>query len=449
LFPPRRQSEVRFTVTLDNLYKRLATILAVAGVGLSLGWMVVSNFIVRGMSDRRVSLPREFLAAVEEQFPNSARVNFQLANAEIADVAGDGNFEARAESHAEHAVNLWPWNYRARSLLATAQELNGKQEEAETTLRAAVKLAPKHAELNWAFANLLLRRGNLSESFGPLRVAVRSRADLLPTAVDMIWRSTGGGLDALRSFAGDDAEAMFTVIKFLAEQKLFAEAGAVFSSIDKQAKAHSPGSLELIGALMQAGRFDLARTTWGELMTAMRPEASPEVPEAGAMIWDGGFEMDPVKGLNLLNWVIRPDKFVSVAIDRSVARTGERSLRMAFSGLDTTIIRDQVQQTIILKPGASYRLECYAKAKGLITPEGPRIAVIGQGGLIGESDPVRTDSDDWQKLTISFVAPANQRLNQQADQAPATLAIVRTPKFSYDDPTTGIIWFDDFSLVER
>jgi hypothetical protein len=51
------------------------------------------------------------------------------------------------------------------------------------------------------------------------------------------------------------------------------------------------------------------------------------------------------------------------------------------------------------------------------------------------------DSDDWQKLTVSFVAPANQ--------AAVTLAIVRIPKFSYDDPTRGTIWFDDFTLVER
>jgi hypothetical protein len=180
-------------------------------------------------------------------------------------------------------------------------------------------------------------------------------------------------------------------------------------------------------------------------MTAMRPEATPEGQKAETMIWDGGFEMDPVQGLNLFNWVIRPDKFAWVAIDRSVCRTGGRSLKVVFSGLDTTRLGDQVQQTIILKPGAGYRLECYAKAKDLVTPEGPRIAVIGQGGLIGESDPVRTDSDDWQKLTVSFVAPADQ----SANQAPAKLAIVRTPKFSYDDPTTGIIWFDDFSLVER
>jgi hypothetical protein len=48
---------------------------------------------------------------------------------------------------------------------------------------------------------------------------------------------------------------------------------------------------------------------------------------------------------------------------------------------------------------------------------------------------------DWQKLVVSFVAPADLSL--------ATLAIVRTPRFSYDDPTSGIVWFDDFSLVEQ
>jgi hypothetical protein len=402
-----------------------------------LGWMVVSNCIVREVADERASLPRGLLAAAVERFPNSARVNFRLANAEIADGANNGKFDAQAESHAEQAVNLSPWSYQARSLLATAQELNGKQGQAENSLRAAVKLAPNHAELNWEFGNLLLRRGKLSESFGPLRIAARSRVDLLPTAIETMWRSSGGSLDALRSFAGDDAEVMLAVVKYLTERKLVAEAGAVFNSIDKQARAHSTQSPELINALMRVGRFDLARATWVELMTAIRPEARA----AGSLIWDGGFEKDAVERLNQFNWVIRPDKFAWIGIDRGVARTGGRSLKVVFSGLDTTTLSDQVQQTIVLKPGAGYRLECYAKAKNLITPEGPRIAVIGQGGLIGASGPVSVDSDDWQRLTISFVAPANQ--------AAATLAVVRTPKFSYDDPTRGIIWFDDFTLVER
>jgi hypothetical protein len=432
---------VNFTVILDNLYKRLAAIMGVTGIGLGLCWVVVSNFIVRGVADPRAPLSREVLVAAVERLPSSARINFQLANAEIADVANNGRFDAQAENHAARAVYLSSWSYRALRLLATAQELNGKQEEAENSLRAAVGLAPNHAELNWAFANLLLRRGKLSESFAPFRIATRSRADLLATAVETIWRFSNGDLDALKSFAGDDAESMLAIVGFLAQQNLVAEASAVFNSIDKRAKARSPQSPELISAMMRAGQFDLARGTWVELMTAIWPEAPPEVREAGSLIWDGGFEMDAVEGLNQFNWMINPDKFAWIAIDRSVARNGGRSLKVSFLGLDTTKLSDQVQQKIILRPGVGYYLECYAKTQDLITPEGPRIAVIGQSGIVGASGPIAPGSSDWQRLAISFVAPANS--------AAVTLAIVRTPRFSYDDPTKGIIWFDDFTLVER
>ncbi|HEU0185544.1 MAG TPA: hypothetical protein VFS27_09530 [Blastocatellia bacterium] len=64
----------------------------------------------------------------------------------------------------------------------------------------------------------------------------------------------------------------------------------------------------------------------------------------------------------------------------------------------------------------------------MITPEGLPVAVIGQGGLVGASDHVSADSNDWQKLTISFVAPANLPA--------ATLAVVRTPGVSYEGPTS-------------
>lgn len=443
---------MRFTLTLDNLYKRLAAVLAITGMGLGLGLMVASDFIVRGIADRRMSWPREWLAAAAERFPNSARINFRLARAEIVNVVGNARFDDMAESHAGQAVNLSPWNYQARSALAMAQELNGKQAEAENTLREAIKLAPNNGQLNWAFANLLMRRGKLSESLGPLRIGARSRTDLLPNAIDTLWRSSNGSLDALRSFAGDDAESLFAVVKFLTEQKMFAEAGAVFNSIDKQVKAHSPRSADLINALMRDERFALARTTWIELMNTIRlealtnvqaekpPENAPENTDAGALIWNGGFEMDEVKGLNQFNWALRPNKFAWISIDRSVARTGGRSLKVAFAGLDTTMLRDQIQQILVLRPGVSYQLVCYAKAEELVTPEGPRVVVIGQNGQLGASGPVIADLNDWQRLTVNFVAPANQAV---------IVAIVRIPKFSYDDPTRGTIWFDDFTLIER
>lgn len=423
-----------------------------AAVAMGLGWVVISNFIIRGVTDRRLALPREWLMVAAERFPNSARINLQLADAEIA--GGDiAQYDAQAESHAMRAVNLSPWNYQARRLLATAQELNGKQEEAEKSLRSAVKLAPNHAELNWEFANLLTRRGKLGESFEPFRLASRSNGELLLGAIETIWRSSAGKIETLKAFAGNDAALSLAVVKFLIEQGLTSEAVSFFNSIDKESKARSPQSRELITTLMRAGQFSLARETWLELMAASKAERT----EAGmardgnapilnalvwnALVWNGGFETDAVEGLSHFDWTIRENKYARIVIDRNFARTGSRSLKVVFLGVDTTSLKDQVQQKIILNPGAKYRLECYAKSKDLITPEGPRIALIGPDGVIGQSEPVKADSSDWQRLVVDFVAPTTP--------TSVTLAIVRTPRFSYDDPTRGIIWFDDFTVVEQ
>jgi hypothetical protein len=43
-------------------------------------------------------------------------------------------------------------------------------------------------------------------------------------------------------------------------------------------------------------------------------------------------------------------------------------------------------------------------------------------------------------VTLEFVAPA--------DWGALLLTIKRIPKFSYDDPTRGTLWLDDFSLTE-
>lgn len=443
---------MNFTVILNSLPKAIAAIVVVSVIVLGLGWAITSNFIIRGVADRRVVFPHEWLVAARERFPDSARINMRLAEAELAGVADNVGQKPwlLAEAAAAAAVNLSPWDYRARHLLATAQELNGKQAEAENSLRAAARLAPNYGDLNWSFANLLLRRGKLGESLPAFRVAARAEAGLLPLAVETVWRSSGGNLDTLKAFAGNDAELSLAIVRFLIEQKLTREAISIFNSIDREARLRSPQGPVLIATLMGAGEHSLAKATWVDLVTASQSEGQLAAPldwMTSALIWNGGFEADPTPGLGHFDWTIRPNQYARIVIDRNMGRSGARSLRVTFSGLDTTTLKDQIQQAIVLRPGAGYRLECYARAKDLLTPAatspgaGLRVAVIGPGGAIATSDPVMAAFSDWQKLVVSFVAPADLSL--------ATLAIVRTPRFSYDDPTSGIVWFDDFSLVEQ
>jgi hypothetical protein len=62
---------------------------------------------------------------------------------------------------------------------------------------------------------------------------------------------------------------------------------------------------------------------------------------------------------------------------------------------------------------------------------------------VAQSDPVAAGSNDWQHLVVDFTAPQSA-----SRDAPAFyVTIKRKPKFSYDEPTRGTVWFDDFTLT--
>jgi hypothetical protein len=146
-----------------------------------------------------------------------------------------------------------------------------------------------------------------------------------------------------------------------------------------------------------------------------------------------------LKQFNHFDWTVSASDYARIGFDRSVGRGGGRSLKVSFAGRDTTRLEGEIKQLVALRPGTRYRLECYAKAQNLVTPEGPRLALLTANGLIALSEPVAAGSADWQNLAITFTAPA---------EPTAYVTIVRKPRFSYDEPTRGIIWFDDFNLTE-
>jgi hypothetical protein len=114
-----------------------------------------------------------------------------------------------------------------------------------------------------------------------------------------------------------------------------------------------------------------------------------------------------------------------------------------FTGRDTTRLDDEISQRFLVQPGARYKLDCFVKTEGLVTPEGPRVVVSDSksSAVIAGSEPIPRGSNDWRRVSVDFVAPPAAHS--------LVVAIRRIPKFSYDDPTKGTIWFDDFSLTEQ
>ncbi len=389
--------------------------------------LVRQHFIIRAFSDTRYTITSSALAAAVEMLPDSPRLNGRLAEA----VINEKSDFASALGYAEHAVTLSPSNATHWLLLAQTQEGVGQLGAAERSMRRAVALAPKSTEISWALANLLVRLGKVEEATEPFQLAGQLNPTLYPAAFELLWRVNGQQREQLSVIASTTTEGQLALMQFFAEQELFEDAAQTFKRLDRQKALASPSSISFINTLINGGQSELAREVWLSLV-AEEPARTDEA------IWNGGFERELIHLMSNFDWVLGESKYVRTSLEAGRGRNGSRALKLGFTGFDTTSLSGEVTQRVVLKPGVAYRLEAYAKPSKLVTPEGPRLAIRQNGVILATSQPVEASNSDWQKLAVEFTAPA--------DPNGLSIALVRIPKYVYDEPTSGVIWFDDFSL---
>lgn len=422
------------TLKINSLVSQIVLAAALLLLGLGCISGIFLNYLARTVADRRIVMRREALVAAASKLPNSARVQFRLAEAEMVESAFDSQTLARVQAHAALAINNSPWDYKPWRLLAAAQESDGKPEEAEKSLLAATKLAPSNVEVKWALANLLLRQGKLNESLDAFAAAVKGNRDLLPSAFDLLWQVSNGNLTTLETVAGKDAKSQLSLVQFLAEQSQIEAAVQIYRGIGESEKLKSPSAHAFITSMLKAEQFSTARELWLETVRSSTNEKNAD------LIWNGSFEVDLQKEFNHFDWVIAPSDYARIGFDTNAGHSGGRSLKIIFAGRDTTKLEGEIKQLVALKPSTRYRLECYVKASNLVTPEGPRLALLSQNRIMTVSEPIASGSTEWRQLAGEFISPA---------QPVATfITIARLPRFSYDEPTRGTIWFDDFKLTE-
>ena len=423
---------------------RLAWLLLVLALTAAMSLLVWHNLSIRFISDTRFELNKAALDSLYRSIPNSPRLNLRLALLHLSEVTANESALNDAEFHARAAVNHWLWDYRAQQVLGTILEMRGDEAGAEQALRKSVNLSPNYTRANWALGNLLLRQGRVGESIAMLRRAALSSDDLYLQIYEMLWQVSGGNIGPLRELAVDNTTAQLILVRYLFDRSLPDQAFELFRSIDRSARLRSSKTDWLISQLVAAGAISAARQLWADMMT-----------EQGAAtvagIWNGNFELetyldtvdtlDRPKIAEYFDWRFAPSIYARIGIDAISAGNGQRSLRLSFVGHDTTTLRDEVRQPIYLRPGGRYQLEFSYRTRDLQTPEGPRVAIMSGAETVASSLPVPTGSvDGWQRASFQFVAPADDR--------PKHLAIIRIPKFSYDDPTRGSVWFDDLTLRE-
>src|SRR5262249_27824033 len=164
---------------------RAVLLVAVIFACLFMGQMIVRDFVIGALTDDRGGGAYDDLRAVTRYFPDSARLNQKLAEAEFSaaeryETEPESHFPvsrpslAAARVHALRAVELSPHNHNAWLTLSSIEEATGSRSEAERDLAMAKELAPADARVNWRHANLLLREGKFVESVPAFRIAVDS-----------------------------------------------------------------------------------------------------------------------------------------------------------------------------------------------------------------------------------------------------------------------------------
>src|SRR5436309_9642789 len=91
-----------------------------------------ASFITAPFTDDRVGINPDVLAAVARHFPKSPRLHMSLAQFERYHAKDDWR---AAEFHAKRAIDLSPYDYRPRLLLAVIQENQEKLPAAEESVR--------------------------------------------------------------------------------------------------------------------------------------------------------------------------------------------------------------------------------------------------------------------------------------------------------------------------
>jgi hypothetical protein len=282
-------------------------------------------------------------------------------------------------------------------------------------------------------ANLYLRIGKIEDALAEFRMVAAGDPARLPVVMSLVWQSSGGNFELLDRTVSQKPEDRLAFAQFLLEQAQFDASVRVFGQIDRDSRLNMQGSGKYFDALVRARQWQLAGEAWADTFAGQREDGNEP-------FWNGGFEKPIRKSFAQFDWQFGPSDFARLQIAEGAVRSGQHALMIAYKGVDTTRLNGEARHAVSVHPGSAYRLEFFAKAEKLVTPDGPQVAILRADDLtvIASSTPVSAESTDWQWMTVDFTAPNNAHA--------VWVAIRQTPQFSYVEPTSGIVRFDDFSL---
>ncbi|MDX6574751.1 MAG: peroxin-5 [Blastocatellia bacterium] len=346
----------------------------------------------------------------------------------------------QARDEFQRAVQIRPRDYYLWMLLGVARDQTADQAGALRALQQSVALAPSYAQPHWQLGNLLLRLGQLDQSFVELRQAAQGNPSLWPNVADLAWGVYGHDASTVvRTIRPETDTARMALALFFARQKQGAAALDQFRAIrvkpDKTTES-------LLDTLLGSKQFPEAYEVWASLRGI--PLTKGALADA-ATIRDGGFEDVLTVGQTGFGWQITADVVnVSMSIDEGAHETGARSLRVDFHG-NSNPSAPLFSQLMLVKPRTHYHLGLAALSKDFLSAADPIITLINASDpnnvVLAQSPPLRSDPNVWREFAIDFTTNANTQA--------IIIRFARQACANDPCPAFGTVWLDSLSLESR
>ncbi len=341
---------------------------------------------------------------------------------------------AAAVNEYREAVRLSPNDYRYWMELGRALESSGDPERSEKALRRAVDLAPAYSHPRWQFGNLLLREGKYEEAFNQLGRAAEADDQMRPQVFELAMRIFAGDIDQIAKIACSTPAARAQFAVYLVSVQKVDDAMRMWGTItpaDRRAQTALTGEMDDV--LVTAKQFRAALNLRREL----QPDAN--LPVAG-QIWNGNFESPLTSSrADPFGWQVNSRPAAQVTID-SLAHAGQGSLQITFKS-SSTLEKIKVSQTVVVEPGAQYRLEYYVRTQDLVSASTPVLSIVdaADGAALAASKPVPSGTNQWEKITLDFTTnPKHDGITIGFNRADCSDTQVC--------PIFGLVWYDDFIL---
>jgi hypothetical protein len=336
----------------------------------------------------------------------------------------------------EDATRLGPHRAENWAGLGEALDLMGNSIGATRAYRRALELFPRSPDINWEFANFLLRSGDISGAIEPLRMAMEGDPSLRVGAFDLAWRA-GIPPDQLLAALPQRDEILSAYLDYLdASGRVDAAGNAWKRLLASPEPINFDAACRYFDALLYAHRVDALVLVWASL-TGRDPDRFGRQADSKNRITNGGFEDLMVNGG--FSWRLAPIGGADSSLDTEIVHDGSRSLLVHFDGKHNLEFA-HVMQYVPVEPDTHYRFVAYTRSEGITTDSGPRITVYDaydRTALAMETQSL-IGTTSWQEQRLEFRTGSKTRL--------LVVQVARPPSRKLDNQIAGSLWLDDFSL---